>query len=357
MGATKTRGNGEGTIFKRKRNGKIMWVTEYTIAMYDEKTGKRKRKTIYGKTRQEVKKKLEKVITELNTDTYVDKSRVTFYDLAKEFIDTAYKMNKLKESSYSRKLHTLKNISTHYIANMELQKITEKDLNAIIMRYPEEQRAMFSSEMGKKQLLEQMISFELMNKLGKEMKLNETEEYKAGLEQLEKDLLTQMTINKVLSEVTVTDEDAKKYYKENKTQFDQPATVSAKHILVDNEELCSEVKERIENGELSFEDAAKEYSTCPSNAQGGSLGVFGRGMMVPEFEDAAFELELEKISEPVKTQFGYHLIKVDTKNEAKAASFDEVKNKIVQQLIQKNQEKKYMDVMKELENKYEVKRA
>ena len=236
-------------------------------------------------------------------------------------------------------------------------EITEKDLNAIIMRYPEEQRAMFSSEMGKKQLLEQMISFELMNKLGKEMKLNETEEYKAGLEQLEKDLLTQMTINKVLSEVTVTDEDAKKYYKENKTQFDQPATVSAKHILVDTEELCFEVKERIENGELSIEDAAKEYSTCPSNAQGGSLGVFGRGMMVPEFEDAAFELELEKISEPVKTQFGYHLIKVDTKNEAKAASFDEVKNKIVQQLIQKNQEKKYMDVMKELENKYEVKRA
>ena len=236
-------------------------------------------------------------------------------------------------------------------------EITEKDLNAIIMRYPEEQRAMFSSEMGKKQLLEQMISFELMNKLGKEMKLNETEEYKAGLEQLEKDLLTQMTINKVLSEVTVTDEDAKKYYEENKTQFDQPATVSAKHILVDNAELCSEVKERIENGELSFEDAAKEYSTCPSNAQGGSLGVFGRGMMVPEFEDAAFELELEKISEPVKTQFGYHLIKVDAKNEAKAASFDEVKDKIVQQLIQKNQEKKYMDVMKELEDKYEVRRA
>lgn len=133
MGTTKTRGNGEGTIFKRKRNGKIMWVTEYTIAMYDEKTGKRKRKTIYGKTRQEVKKKLEKIITELNTDTYVDKSKVTFYDIAKEFIDTAYQMNKLKESSYSRKLHTLKNISTHYIANMELQKITEKDLKDFLI--------------------------------------------------------------------------------------------------------------------------------------------------------------------------------------------------------------------------------
>ena len=237
------------------------------------------------------------------------------------------------------------------------REITEKDLNAIIMRYPEEQRAMFSSEMGKKQLLEQMISFELMNKLGKEMKLNETEEYKAGLEQLEKDLLTQMTINKVLSEVTVTDEDAKKYYKENKTQFDQPATVSAKHILVDTEELCSEVKERIENGELSFEDAAKEYSTCPSNAQGGSLGVFGRGMMVPEFEDAAFELELEKISEPVKTQFGYHLVKTESKNEATVAKFEDVKEQIIGNLMQQAQQSKYAQLMKELEAKYQVKRA
>ena len=128
MGTSKKRGNGEGTIFKREINGKTLWVTEYTIAMCDEKTGKRKRKTIYGKTRQEVKTKLEKVITELNTDTYVDKSKITFYTIAKEFIDAGYKMNKLKESSYSRKLHTLKNISSHYMANMELQKITDNDL-------------------------------------------------------------------------------------------------------------------------------------------------------------------------------------------------------------------------------------
>ncbi len=128
MGTAKKRGNGEGTIFKREINGKTFWVTEYTIAMYDEKTGKRKRKTIYGKTRQDVKNKLEKVITELNTDTYVDKSKVKFKDIAEEFIETGYKLNKLKASSYRRKMLTLKEIQTHYIANMELQKITENDL-------------------------------------------------------------------------------------------------------------------------------------------------------------------------------------------------------------------------------------
>lgn len=237
------------------------------------------------------------------------------------------------------------------------REITEKDLEAIISRYPQDKRAYFDSEMGRNQLLEQLVSFELMNKLGTEMELDKTEEYKSALEQMERDLLTQMTINKVLSDVTVTDADAETFYNEHEEEFKTPEMVSAKHILVDSEEKAKEIKEKISNGEMSFEEAAGQFSTCPSGQQGGDLGEFGRGMMVPEFEDAAFELELEKISEPVKTQFGYHLIKVDTKNEAKAASFDEVKNKIVQQLIQKNQEKKYMDVMKELENKYEVKRA
>lgn len=137
MGTSKKRGNGEGTIFKREIKGKTYWIAEYTIEMYD-KNGKRKRKTISGKTRQEVKLKLEKVITELNTNTYVDKSKITFYQIAKEFIDTGYEMNKLKPSSYQRKLNTLKSILTHYIANMELQKITEKDLKdffAYITKY------------------------------------------------------------------------------------------------------------------------------------------------------------------------------------------------------------------------------
>ena len=82
------------------------------------------------------------------------------------------------------------------LATISGVEITENDLNAIIMRYPADKRGMFNSEMGKKQLLEQMISFDLMYKLGNEMKINETEEYKANLAQVEKDLLTQITINK-----------------------------------------------------------------------------------------------------------------------------------------------------------------
>ena len=228
-------------------------------------------------------------------------------------------------------------------------EITENDLNNIIMRYPEDKRGYFSSDMGKKQLLEQMVQFELMNKLGLEMELDKTEEFKAQVKQVEKDLLTQAAVNKVLSEVTVTEEDAKKYYEDNKEMFKGKESVSAKHILV-------EIKAKIDNNELTFEEAANEYSSCPSKEQGGNLGGFGRGMMVPEFENAAFGLETGVVSEPVKTQFGYHLIKVESKNGADVMPFEAVKQEVLGRLTQQAQEKKFMTVIKKLEDKYEVKR-
>ena len=144
------------------------------------------------------------------------------------------------------------------------REITEKDLEAIISRYPQDKRAYFDSEMGRNQLLEQLVSFELMNKLGTEMELDKTDEYKSALEQMERDLLTQMTINKVLSDVTVTDADAEIFYNEHEEEFKTPETVSAKHILVDSEEKAKEIKEKISKGEMSFEEAAGQFSTCPS---------------------------------------------------------------------------------------------
>ena len=105
---------------------------------------------------------------------------------------------------------------------------------------------------------------------------------------------------------------------------------------------------------MTFEEAASKYSSCPSKEQGGNLGAFGRGMMVPEFEEAAFAAEIGKLTNPVKTQFGYHLILIDEKNEGKVKAFDEVKDAVVQQLIQERQQRKYLDVLKELEAKFTV---
>ena len=89
-----------------------------------------------------------------------------------------------------------------------------------------------------------------------------------------------------------------------------PKKVNASHILVKTEAEAQVVAFDVKHGK-SFEEVAKEKSLCPSGKKGGSLGWFGRGQMVREFEDAAFSMAKGEISKPVKTKFGYHIIRVD----------------------------------------------
>ena len=161
-----------------------------------------------------------------------------------------------------------------------------------------------------------------------------------------------MMIAKLLKGIDVTDEEAKDYYEANKRQFEKGATVRAKHILVEAEEKCNEILTAINNGEKAFEDAAKEYSTCPSGQKGGDLGEFGKGQMVPEFEKAAFSAEIGQIVGPVQTSFGYHLIKVEKKNEASETPFEEVRDSIKGRMLQQKQNDAYTAKVKELKEKY-----
>ena len=91
-------------------------------------------------------------------------------------------------------------------------------------------------------------------------------------------------------------------------------TATARHILVSSEQACLDVKTQIESGDKTFETAASEFSQCPSGKQGGDLGSFGPGMMVPEFDKVVFSEELGKLHGPVKTQFGYHLLEITGRN-------------------------------------------
>ena len=89
---------------------------------------------------------------------------------------------------------------------------------------------------------------------------------------------------------------------------------SARHILVDSEEKCNDLKQKIAGGE-NFADVAKENSSCPSSAQGGDLGSFGPGMMVPEFDKVVFSGEIGEVYGPVQTQFGYHLVEITSRED------------------------------------------
>ncbi len=92
------------------------------------------------------------------------------------------------------------------------------------------------------------------------------------------------------------------------------AKASARHILVDTEQQCNELKDQITSG-ADFGDVAKQHSKCPSGGSGGDLGEFGPGMMVKEFDEVVFSAPLNEVQGPVKTQFGYHLLEVTNRTD------------------------------------------
>ena len=235
-------------------------------------------------------------------------------------------------------------MSNEVLAVVAGKEITNAELDAFLQNAPREQQAYVTNPQFRQQYLEQLISLHLFAQAGEDAKLEETEEFAKILENAKRDILAQLAMRETLKDVTVTDEEVAAYYEENKQQFTKGETVS--------EEKCTSVLESITSGEKAFEDAAKEASTCPSGARGGDLGEFGKGQMVKEFEEAAFAAEIGHVVGPVKTQFGYHLIKVEKKNEASVAVFDEVKEAIKRNLIQQKQNAAYNAKVQELKEKY-----
>lgn len=234
-------------------------------------------------------------------------------------------------------------------------EITEKELNDLIKNYPPEQQIYMSSPQAKQQVLEQIIAFHLFHKMAVEEKITESKEYEEMIEKMKVELASHMAATSIIEGVKVEEAEEKAFYEENPDLFEAQAQVSAKHILVENENSANDIAKEIANG-LAFEEAAKKYSTCPSKEQGGDLGYFSKGQMVPEFEKAAFEGEIGKVIGPVQTQFGYHLIWVEDKKESSVVPFEEVQNQIHQQLIQNKQKEVYDTKVKELEAKYGVER-
>lgn len=232
------------------------------------------------------------------------------------------------------------------------REITQADLDAFVQNLPKEQRAYISNPQFRQQCIDQLVALHLYAQMGEDMKLEETKDFKKILESAKRDILAQMAMAEAMKGLEVTPREAKEFYEANPHQFSRGATVSAKHILVEDEAKCQKIRESIEKGEKEFEEAAREFSTCPSGQRGGDLGEFGKGQMVPEFEQAAFDAEIGRIVGPVKTTFGYHLIKVEKKNEAVTVPFEEVQEKIRQTILQQKQSEAYTGKVEELKKKY-----
>lgn len=243
-------------------------------------------------------------------------------------------------------------MSQEVLAVVAGEEITQGEFDTFLRGVPKEQQAYLSNPDFRKQCLDQLIALHLFAKKGEDLGFENTDEYKNIMNNARKDVLAQLTMGESMKDVQVSDEEIKEFYDANEDKFSKGPMVNAKHILTDSEDKCSSILETITSNEKTFEEAAQEFSTCPSKDKGGSLGEFGQGQMVKEFEDAAFAAEVGHVVGPVKTQFGYHLIKVEGKTEAMVAPFEEVKDSIKGQLFQKKQSEAYSNSVEALKKEY-----
>lgn len=239
------------------------------------------------------------------------------------------------------------------VAVVNGKEITREDVLKFLNDMGPQVAMQFQSPEGIQRVIQEMVNQELLYFDAVDQRMEDEAEFKEAFEATKKNLLKGYAFNKLVENINADEEEMKEFFQENKSMFSQQETVKASHILVEDEDKAKSVLSEISEG-ISFEKAAEDYSTCPSKEAGGALGEFGKGQMVPEFEEAAFSMEVGTLSEPVKTQFGYHIIRLDEKNDSQEASFDDVKDQVMQQVVAKKQEKTYQDKISGLKIKYPV---
>lgn len=240
------------------------------------------------------------------------------------------------------------------IATVGESQITETHLNELKKNLDPKKAAQFDNPEGTKVLLDELVNQELFYLDALDQNYAEDPEFLAEMEKVKANVLVQYSIKKLMGSIVVTEEDLKAYFDQNPEQFQSGEQVKASHILVSSEEEALKIQQEIQNG-LSFEEAAKKYSTCPSKEQGGDLGSFSRGRMVPEFENAAFSMNVGEVSAPVKTQFGYHLIQLVDHQSSAVQAFDTIKDQLNQFLINQQVEKVLSEKLNDVKKAHPVK--
>ena len=240
--------------------------------------------------------------------------------------------------------------------------ITEKDLQKELNGMPEQYRTYYKTEEGKKKLLERLVEQKLLKQVAIKQGIEKDAEFLKDMESTKERVLASYAIKRnVLDKAIVTDEEIKAFYEKNKENYKKTEEATASHILIKAETKDAKVKaEKVLKETLlegaNFAELAKKYSEGPSAKNGGELGTFGKGKMVKEFEEVIFgKAEAGKVyPELVKTQFGYHIIKVSKKTVAELKGLEEVKEEIKLQLEKTAQKNKYEEFMKKLNDDFKA---
>lgn len=203
-------------------------------------------------------------------------------------------------------------------------EFAEAEIGSELTGVPEERR--------RRLLVEYLIEAHLMAEAAEKADLTKGEDFEARMAYYRLRAFRDTYFEKQIRDA-VPDAEAKKLYDERVKNLPSQQEVHARHILLENEDEAKKVRKELEDGG-DFGELAQKYSKDRGGQDGGDLGYFTRGQMVKPFEDAAFDLETGKLSNPVKSDFGWHIIKVEDKRDRLPPTFEEVKDQITASLIQ-----------------------
>lgn len=226
------------------------------------------------------------------------------------------------------------------LAKIDGEPITAGDV-AVATEDLEQSMSSMTEPQRRDYALNYLIDLKLAAKAAEKDKLGEGDAFQKRLAYLKDRALMEELLQKE-AKAAVTEERLRKLYDDTAKNLKPEEEARARHILVKTEDEAKKVEERLAKGE-DFEKLANELSTDPgSGKKGGDLGFFGRGQMVPAFEEAAFKLEPGKVSAPVKSQFGYHVIKLEEKRTRPVPPFEQVRPQIENYVVRTSQQELVM---------------
>ena len=230
------------------------------------------------------------------------------------------------------------------------QTITLGEFNLLWDQIPENNKL----QLTKSNVLDQIISEKLLIQEAKNRGLEQDKDVLEQIKNTTEQILVQSLIEKeIIGKVKVDDQEALTYYEENKDNFITKEQVYLYNILVETEEVAKDILEKLKSG-VDFIEIAKEKSTGPSAAQGGDLGYISKGDLIPEIENVVFALEIGNISDIIKSQYGFHILKVTDKKPEVLKTFEEVKEEIAPTLLSTKQKEAFDNLLEELKSQVTI---
>ncbi len=242
-----------------------------------------------------------------------------------------------------------------FLAKVGASQITQADFNRELQSLPDYAQQMFEGAAGKEKFLDEIVKKEVLYQEATKKGMDKSPEFIRKVEDFKKlTLISELLEKEIMSKAKVSDQEIRDYYDKHRQDFATTNQIRVSHILLKTEAEAEKVLERLKKGEKFDEVAKKESIDKSSGPKGGDLGYFSRGQQVPDFVRSAAGLKVGEISNPVKSEDGYHIVVVTDKKMGPVVEFERVKDMVSQKLSGEKQKEAFDKYLAELKKNYTI---